>query len=88
VVTIGVFASLPDTSAPLILFSLPQALTSIWNMEKTELHLSIFDYCHREIRHPDLTGNSLTRFYMALGKTLSELRLEPTLAEPQRDQHR
>ena len=57
-------------------------------MEKTELHLSIFDYRHQSSRHPDLAENSLTRFYMALGKTLSELRLEPTVPEPQPDQHR
>ena len=57
-------------------------------MSDIHTYLSIFDYRHREIRHPDLTGNSLTRFYMALGKTLSELRLEPTVPEPQPDQHR
>jgi hypothetical protein len=80
--------SIADNGNGNLLVTQQATLTSIWNMEKTELHLSIFEYRHRTPQHPDLTENSLTRFYMALGKTLSELRLEPTVAEPQRDQHR
>ena len=60
----------------------------MWKMEKTELHLFIFDYRHHKQQHPDLTENSLTRFYLELGKTLLELRLGPSVPEPQPDQHR
>src|SRR4029077_20860753 len=46
-----------------------------------QLHMSLFECRHRP-PPPGLTKNSLTRFYLELGKTLSELRLAPSVPTP------